>query len=541
MGPALRGAIAFAAMAAVGWIAVAVMLASVVGRVFLQRATLAGVAGVLTVMIVVLFLRAGLLWASEATAQLSADRAKRRLRRAIGAKLAALGPMYVGLQRNGELVYAASEGTESVDPYLIRFYHAKRLAIIVPPLVAIVVFMLDPVAVVVLLATWPVLVLLQALIGQNTRSLAERRERELAWLSAHFLDVLRGLPTLKMFNRSAEQAETIATLSRHYSAATMDVLKTAFQTTLVMEWGAIGATALIAVEASVRLMGGALPFDHALAALLLAPEFFLPLRRFSAEYHAGTTGRAALARIYRLLDEPIPQRSGAVPKARARLRVGRLGLDFTDVHVRYPGATSAALRGFSLEVPQGQTVALIGPSGAGKSTVANLLLRFVEPEGGTISVGGTPLSAIDPAEWRQQVALVPQHPSLFHRSVGENIRLARPDATDDEVVAAARLAQAFGFISELPQGVETMVGENGVRLSGGERQRIAIARAVLKDAPILILDEPTAHLDAATATLLWQALERLRQGRTVILITHNAQALRSVDRVAPMEAGRVFG
>ena len=534
-GRALKAAVLLSILAVVGWFAFAVLLAVVAGRVFLHGWTLADAAVPLAMMLGLALARAGLLWVSELVAQRAAEEVKRSLRERVAAKLLALGPTYTRGERAGELVHTAGEATEALDTYVTGYCRARVLARIVPVLVAAVVLALDPWAAVILLAAWPVLVLLLALIGGRVREQAERRERELAWMSAHFLDVLRGLPTLKMFGRSSEQTRTIEAVSRRFGATTMDVLRTAFQASLVLEWGATGATALVAIEASVRLMSGGLGFDHALAALLLAPEFFLPLRRYSVEYHAGQSGRAGAARVYAVLDEPdrTPVRSHwCDPPVRLDLR-------FEDVHVAFDSGTRPALAGFSLEVPQGKTVALVGATGAGKSTVADVLLRFVEPDAGSVRAGGVPLQAIDPRCWRTRVAYVPQHPSLFHGTIADNIRLARPDATHEEMVAAACAAHAHGFVSELPAGYATAVGEGGVRLSGGERQRIALARAVLRDAPLLILDEATSHLDPESEALVLEALACLRQGRTVLLIAHRLELARDADLVAVMHAGRV--
>jgi ATP-binding cassette subfamily C protein CydD len=405
--------------------------------------------------------------------------------------------------------------------------------------VAIVVAVLDPWSVLILLIAGPMLVLLLGLIGRRVRDLAERRERELAWMNAHFLDVLRGLPTLKMFGRSTEQAETIRAVSRRQGSSTMDVLRTAFQTTLVLEWGATAATALVAIETSVRLMAGGLTFERALAVLLLTPEFFLPLRRLSAEYHVGRSAAAAAERVYAVLDTPA--RIHVPAPGAARPLPARLDVRFDDVVVTYDDGSRTALAGCSLQIPQGQTVALVGPTGAGKTTVANVLLRFVDPEHGRVTVGGVALSELDPAQWRTRVAWVPQQASLFHGTVADNLLLARPDASDDDLVAASIAANAHGFVTALPDGYATPVGEGGARLSGGERQRLALARAFLRDAPFVILDEPTSHLDRESETLVLEAASRLMRDRTVLVIAHRPEPVAGADVVVTLRAGRVVG
>jgi ATP-binding cassette subfamily C protein CydD len=409
------------------------------------------------------------------------------------------------------------------------------LAAVVPVVVGLVVLAIDPWTVTILLVTGPVLVLLLALIGRRVREQTRRREHELAWMSAHFLDVLRGLTTLKLFGRSAEQADTIEAVGTRYGSATMDVLRTAFQTTLVLEWGATAATALVAIEASVRLMAGELAFGRALAVLLLAPEFFAPIRRLSAEYHAGRAGAAAASRVYEILDEP-----GRVgPQVAGSRLPSRFDVAFEDVGVAFEGGTRVALDGCSFEIPQGSVVALVGPTGAGKTTVANVLLRFLEPDAGRVVVGGLPLGKVDLAHWRTRVAHVPQHPYLFHGSVAENLRLALPSASDADLVAAATAANAHGFVSAMPDGYDTPVGEGGVRLSGGERQRLAIARAFMRDTPILILDEPTANLDEESGEVVLDALRALARSRSVLLISHRPEPVLLADRIVSLAIGRV--
>jgi ATP-binding cassette subfamily C protein CydD len=501
------------------WIAFALLLAGVVGRVFLQDARPGALAGSIAAMLVLVLARGALVWAAEDVAQRAAEDVKTGLRGRLGAKLAELGPAYTRGRRAGELVRAAGEGAEALGPYVTRFRQARTLAVAVPVAVALVVVALDPWTVTILVVTGPVLVLLLGLIGRRVRDQTRRREHELAWMSAHFLDVLRGLPTLKQYGRSAEQAETLDDVGRRYGATTMDVLRTAFQTTLVLEWGATAATALVAIETSVRLMAGSLAFEPALAVLLLTPEFFLPLRRLAADYHAGRAGAAAASGIYDILDEPVrlPTVSGGAPVP------DRFDVRFEDVHVSFDGASRRALAGCSFDVPEGSLVALTGPTGAGKTTVANVLLRFVEPDRGSVLVGGRRLDEVDPGRWRDRVAFVPQHPYLFHGTVAENLRLARPSATDRELVAAATAAHAHAFIERLGDGYATQVGEGGARLSGGERQRLAIARAFLRDAPLVILDEPLAQLDPESEAAVVRAIESLSRPRTAMVITHHPE------------------
>ena len=534
----VAAAAGLSAAAAVCWVVFALLLSVAIARVFVDGGTVASVDALLLAMLALALVRGALLWSSDVVGQRAAGSIETDLRERLAAAVVALGPTAVRGERIGELVYTAGEGVDALDPYVMRYVPARVLAVLVPVLVAVVVAVLDPWSVLVLLIAGPVLVLLLGLIGRRVRDLTERRERELAWMNAHFLDVLRGLPTLKMFGRSAEQAETIRAVSRRQGSSTMDVLRTAFQTTLVLEWGATAATALVAIETSVRLMAGGLAFERALAVLLLTPEFFLPLRRLSAEYHVGRSAVAAAERVYAVLDTPVRIH---VPVPGAAPLPARLDVRFDDVVVTYDDGSRTALAGCSLEIPQGRTVALVGPTGAGKTTVANVLLRFVDPERGRVTVGGEPLTEIDPARWRTRVAWVPQQASLFHGTVADSLRLARPDASDDDLVAAATAANAHGFVRDLPDGYATPIGEGGARLSGGERQRLALARAFLKDAPFLILDEPTSHLDRESETLVLEATSRLMQERTVLVIAHRPEPVAGADVVVTLRAGRVVG
>ena len=535
----VAAAAALSVAAAACWIAFALLLAVAIARVFVDGGTLASVDALLLAMLALAFVRGALLWSSDVVGQRAAGGIQTDLRERLATALVAVGPTAVRGERIGELVYTAGEGVDALDPYVTRYVPARVLAVLVPMLVASVVAVLDPWSVLILLIAGPMLVLLLGLIGRRVRDLAERREHELAWMNAHFLDVLRGLPTLKMFGRSAEQAETIRAVSRRQGSSTMDVLRTAFQTTLVLEWGATAATALVAIETSVRLMAGGLTFERALAVLLLTPEFFLPLRRLSAEYHVGRSAAAAAERIYAVLDTP-PRIHVPAPGA-ARPLPARLDVRFEDVVVTYDEGSRTALAGCSLQIPQGRTVALVGPTGAGKTTVANVLLRFVDPDRGRVTVGGAPLTELDPASWRTRVAWVPQQASLFHGTVADNLRLARPDASDDDLVAAATAANAHGFVTDLPDGYATPIGEGGARLSGGERQRLALARAFLKDAPFLILDEPTSHLDHESERSVLEATSRLMRDRTVLVIAHRPEPVAGADVVVTLRAGRVVG
>jgi thiol reductant ABC exporter CydD subunit len=521
--------------AAAVWFAALILLSDVVDDVFFHGGTRSTVRGAVVLTAGLISIRAGLTWIAEASGESAAADAVHAWRGRLTAALFALGPRFARAERAGELVRLAGEGLESVGPFITHFRPARVLAFVIPPLVAALVLILDPWSVLVLLVAGPVLVLLLSLIGRRVQTATRRRERELAWTSAYFLDLLRGLPTLKMFGRAAEQAETIRAVGRRNDDTTMGVLRTAFQTTLVLEWGSVAATAFVAIEVSVRLMGGEIAFARALAVLLLTPEFFAPLRRLSAEYHTGPAGVAAAGRMLEILDE----RPAVAIAPVARPVPDGATIRFVGVSVAYDDGARPALRELTLEIPEGGSVALVGASGAGKSTVASILLRFVDPDDGVVRVDGIDLTELDASSWRERIAWAGQHPVLFAGTVASNLRLARPDASDDELWEALATAASDGFVRALPRGLLTPVGEGGIRLSGGERQRLALARALLRDAPILILDEATSHLDEATQDAVLEHLALARRDRTVVLIAHRLEVARLADVVAVMEGGRV--
>ncbi len=525
--------------AAVCVVAQAYVLSDIVDRIFQKKQTLADVTALLGVLLALAFLRAFIIWCSDVLAQRSASRLKGSLRQKLTQQIFALGPAYTQSESSGELVNATVEGVEVLDEYITTFQPARLLAMLVPAFVLVVIFLLDPPTTLILLFTGPILVLLLAFIGGRVKEITEKRFLELSWMSAFFLDMLQGLATLKMFGRSREQIDNIRDISRHYGATTMEVLRIAFQTGLVLEWGGTVATALVAVEISLRLMSGFLPFNRALAVLIVTPEFFLPLRQLALKYHAGTAGKAAADRIFAILDTPIKQARAPTTRS-ARSLPARSDIRFDHVSFAYDAGQRPALQDFSLHLPHGQTIALVGATGAGKSTMAQLLLRFIEPDRGSITIDGLPLDEIDLAAWRARVAWVPQQPHLFHGTIADNIRLARSDASEADVSAAAQAAQAHEFIRQLPQGYATPIGERGARLSGGQQQRLAIARAFLKDAPFLILDEATSHLDSVSEAAIQDALTRLMRGRTVLIIAHRLKLVYTADRVAVLDRGRVI-
>ncbi len=524
-------------------VAQAWLLSRIVSRVTLGGAGLRDVLVPLLVLLSLALFRAGMVWGSEVSAGRVAVRIKSELRERLVAHLIHLGPAFTAGERSGELTNTVSEGIEALDAYFRGYLPQLALAALVPLTIFLVVTPLDWISGLVLFLTAPLIPVFMILIGSAAGARTRRQWRSLSRMSAHFLDVLQGLTTLKLLGRSREQIRVIAQISDRYRQSTMGVLRIALLSALVLEMVGTLSTAVVAVQVGLRLLYGQLAFEQALFVLVLAPEFYLPLRMLGARFHAGMEGVAAAQRIFEVLDVESPvQREAGMPVDEGLTKLPMQRLQLCEVHYSYEAGERPALRGVSLTLEPGRKVALVGPSGAGKSTIAALLLRFVEPDAGRIVVDQAPLRDLPLGAWRAQVAWVPQNPYLFYGSVAENIKLARPGATDEAVVRAAQQARAHAFIQALPQGYDTVIGERGVRLSGGEAQRIALARAFLKDASLVILDEATANLDPQTEDALQGAIDDLLregQGRMALIIAHRLGTVRSADQILVMDGGCV--
>ena len=477
--------------------------------------------GTIVALLLVFAGRAAVSYGGEVAALRAAARVKSQLRRGLVAKALSLGPSWLSGQRPGEITTLAVSGLDALDAYFARYLPALVLSCLVPLAVLARVAAADWLSGLVIAVTLPLIPVFAILIGGYSKARTQRQWQLLSRLGGHFLDVVEGLPTLKTFGRARAQADVIKNVTGEYRTATMSALRITFLSALVLELAAALATALVAVEVGLRLLAGHIGYDTALLVLLLTPEAYLPLRNVGAQFHASQTGTVAAQRALDILDQPAPA-AGPSPQApspdTADLRTQPVTL--TGVVLRYPGRTAAALDGVSLTISPGDRVVLTGPNGAGKSSLLALLLRFCEPTAGRIDVGGTDLAAIPVRSWRDQIAWVPQRPYLFAGTVAENIALGMPDATPDAVRQAARLAGAEEFIDALPGGFSAHLPERGLILSAGQRQRVALARAFLRDAPLVLLDEPTAHLDPVGARQIMTVLETLMAGRTVILVSH---------------------
>ncbi len=515
-------------------LAQAVLIANVAARAF-GGASLADVSGALVLLAAVVLVRAAITWGFEVAGRRAATSVLSGLRLDLVSRRLRDRPTALDGAESAEVAMVAVAGLEALEHAYARYLPQMVLAVVVPVAVLLLAAVIDPISAAVMLLTLPLVPVFMWLIGRYTERRADERRRALARLAAHFLDVVRGLPTLRAFNRGPAQVDRIEAVADEYRRATMRTLRIAFLSGAVLELAATLGIALVAVTVGVRLVEGGVGLEAGLTVLVLAPELYLPLRNLAAQYHASADGLAVAGRMLDLVEDgPAPVRGAVAPP-----RPSEVPIRLEDVSFAYPARPGLVLDRVDVELAPGETVALVGPTGSGKTTVASLLLRLTEPTGGRVLAGDVDLAACDAAAWRRQIAWVPQRPTLFRGTVADNIRMGRPEADDAEVRRAAELAGAHGFVAVLPDGYGTVVGDGGRPLSAGQVQRLALARAFVRDAPLVVLDEPTANLDPVAAELVADAVDRLRAGRTVLLIVHRPELARRADRILTLAAGRV--
>jgi len=451
-------------------------------------------------------------------------------------RLQSLGPAGTVGEEAAPLVETVSTAVEGLDGYLARFLPQAVLAALVPFCMLLFVLDTDWRPGLVLLFSAPFIPLFMVLIARGSEAIHRRQWEELSRMAGYLLDLIQGLPDLRLFAAAKREAAEVARVSAAYRRATMAVLRVAFLSALTLEFFAAMGTAVVAVIIGFRLLAGALTLSDGLFILFLAPEFYLPLRNLGLSHHARMQALAAAERIFRLIS--LPEAAGF--DGHLPLQPGPPSIRFHAVCFRY-GGKRGGVTAVDLELPAGSITALAGGSGAGKSTLARLLVGLSRPESGRITVNGVDLAELSPAAWRASLAWVPQKPFFFSATLRENLVLGCPAATEGELAAALADAGATEFVERLPLGLDTVLGERGAGLSGGEQRRLALARAFLRRATLVVLDEPTAGLDAANELLVGNAVRRLAAGRTVLVISHREETLRQVERVAVMADGRVQG
>ena len=473
-------------------------------------------------------LRAAAAAASRSTASGCASKVKADLRAECAARIRRIGPLALSGMRAGVIAHVTVDAVEALDAYFSRYLPQRSIASLLPFTILAVVFPLDWISGLVLVLTAVFLPVSMIVIGEQAHERNRRLWSRLALMSGRFLDVLQGLATVRLFDAVQRETAAIEQASRDHRLLTLSVLRIAFLSSFMLELISAVSIAIVAVISGFRLLHGTMAFSPAYFILLVAPEYFLTLRTLGSLYHSRMEAISAAEQIQAFLTDP----TNAPEPVRAMTgRVARApSIAFHDVNFSY--AAAPVLAGFSLSIPSGQHLALTGPSGAGKSTILALLNRFARPQGGTIEIDGVPIDDLGEAEWRRIVAWLPQRPTLFHGSVRDNVRLGRQDASDGEIRKAMSLARVEAV------ALDTPVGEAGQGLSTGQVQRVALARLFLRSPLLVLLDEPTSHLDRENAALVSEGIEELSTGRTTILVTHREESAAGMDRVIEIRDGK---
>jgi thiol reductant ABC exporter CydD subunit len=514
----------------------AVVAATIAAQaIFLAHAVAAGVDGrgwsvaapAAWTFLAVVAARAALTWIAEVRGRRAGSTAMADLRARLVRTTVASGGADRGGRRAGELATLATQGGAAVERWAGRVLPQTALAALVPVVALAVIVVRDPLSAVLLAPTLPLLIVFLVLAGGDAKRVADRRFAAMSLLGAHLLDVTRGLPVLRSLGRAEVQRDQLALAGEAYRRETVGTLRSAFVSSFALEFVAMLGTALVAVVAGVRLVNGTMAFEDALVVLLLAPEMYGPLRRAGVEYHAAADARATLRRLLE------------VTEACGRIVPGTPGGGVVDPRshaIVLEDVTVAAdderlpLEDLSLEITPGEATAIVGPSGAGKSTLLRVLLGLQPVRNGTVRCGDVELGAMDLDAWRARIAWMPQRPVLLPATLAENLRLADAGAPDERLWEALAAAGLETWAAGLPGGLGARLGEGGVAASAGERRRLALARIALRDPALVLVDEPTANLDAVTAALVCDALARIVAGRTAVLVTHDPEVVALADR-----------
>ncbi|MDF3862584.1 MULTISPECIES: thiol reductant ABC exporter subunit CydD [Achromobacter] len=525
------------------WLLARVLDAAIVGQQ--PRQTLiGGILGIAGLMLV----RACISWAGERAGADASERIKRHVRQSLFRRLVLKGPHWSRGRAAGELASAVVDQVEALDGFFAKYLPAMAAAALLPVAFAVVLLPVDVIAGLVLLITAPLIPLFMALVGWGAQGASRRHLRAFARLSGFFADRLRGLSTLKLHGRAEAEAASVVAASDALRQRTMSVLRIAFLSSAVLEFFAALGVAGVAVYIGLTYLGfldlrwTPLTLQAGLFCLLMAPEVYAPLRQFAAHYHDRAAALAAVTQIATLFDglprdDDARSEEGGAAAAPAQRGKGA-ALSAEGLRVLAPGRGQPVLSGAALALAPGEHVALMGPSGIGKSTLVEAIARL-RPFDGEIRIDGVPLAEWSEPALRGRVALIGQKPQLLAGSIADNIRLGRPEASDADLRDAARRACVLEFAEALPQGLDTPLGARGHGLSGGQAQRVALARLFLRDPGLILLDEPTAHLDDATQARVLDEILAFASGRTLLLATHAPAVAARLGRSLRVAAGKV--
>ena len=532
----IAAAVAVGLLATIFGVARLALLGWLIGLVF-NGASLDALFLPISAVAVVMLARGVLEYARTIVAHRTAALVQVHIRKRLYDQIVALGPAHFGLTRTGDVIISMVDGVEQLETYFGQYLPQLFVAALTPVIIFLCMAFLDlPIAGLLLFFALLTLVAPAAFHSWDSEN-SQRRQRAYGAFAAEFLDAIQGLATLKAFGQSSIKAKVLADSARELFRTTMWVLATNSLSRGITDTGiAAGAAATLAYGA-YQVSNGTMSLPVLLVVLMLGTEVFRPLRDLRSLLHQGMVGQSAASGVLALLTaKPL-----IVDAADAHVLDAPLAptIAFENITFAYPGGRRAAHSGLEFQVAPGERVGIVGPSGSGKSSIVRLLLRLYDPDAGTIRLGGHDLKALRQSDIRQQLAVVNQDTYLFHGTVEDNLRFGKPEATQAELEAAAQVANAHEFIARLPQGYETVIGERGVRLSGGQRQRIAIARALLRDAPILVLDEALSAVDAENEAVIQDALDRLMEGRTTLILAHRLSSVINADRILVIDEGRV--
>jgi ATP-binding cassette subfamily C protein CydD len=524
----------------------AYVIAVLANRVFLEGQSLEQVLPLFAILIPVITFRAFFAWLEEWFALHLAHTAQTSLREAILSKIDRLGPVRLRTEQTGELLHLLTEGLEVLHAYFGKYMPQVFKSAIIPIMFFVMIFSRDWITGLILLFTAPMLPLFMMLIGKWSKEVTNKQWRVLDRMTGYFQDLFQGLVTLKTLNQSKRQGDKVGDLSESFRRSNLEVLRVAFLSALTLELFSTLSIAMVAVGLGLRLLHGMLEFQPAFFLLLLAPEFYQPIRNLGTQYHASLNGVEAANRVYRFLETPESETPPSTPRERteaphedAAPEGTGVSIVFDHVAHRYHESQSYSLQDLSFTLETGQKTALVGSSGGGKTTILHLLLGFLSAAAGRILVDGKDLAAQDIQGWRRRIAWVPQKPWLFAGTIRENLLIGSPGTADASILEAAEQLGLGPWLAGLPEGLDTRIGQGGRELSGGQRQLLAITRAWLRRSPLLLMDEATANLDLFREEAVQEALLRLMSGRTVLAAVHRLRTAAAMDRVLVIEEGRI--
>lgn len=464
-----------------------------------------------------------------------AEKTRVAKRKQLMAKLFELGPSYTNKQGTAKLVNLAMEGGTQLRTYLELIIPKMVAACLIPPMILIFVFFQDKISSVILFLTVPITIAFMILLGLAANKKMERQWQSYHLLSNHFVDSLRGLETLKYLGKSKEHGHTIDKVSNEYRKTTLGTLRIAFLSSFALDFFTMLSVASVAVGLGLRLIDGNILLDVALIVLILAPEFFLPIKEVGADYHATLNGQEAAKAMEAILAEPSPVK---IPVAKGSIAWSSDStLKLSSISYCHDKDSVNALTDVSFQVKGFEKIGIVGASGAGKSTLIDILGGFLTPDQGTFRIRNQILNSLNIDAWQNQITYIPQHPYIFNRSIADNIRFYEPEASDEEVKTAAKAAGLEELLHLFPLGLNQEIGNGGRSISGGQEQRVALARAFLGNRPILLLDEPTAHLDIETEYELKKTMTKLFTGKLVFFATHRLHWMEQMDQIIVLKDG----